>query len=41
MVTGIPTDGEWLHIEYEHGGVRSVSSFAMELDAAGVLPELI
>ena len=37
MVTGTPTDGEWLHIEYEHRGVRSVSSYAMVLDTAGVL----
>ena len=41
LVTGTPTDGEWLHIEYEHRGVRSVSSCAMVLDATGVLPKLI
>ena len=35
--TGTPTDGEWLHIEYEHRGVRSVSSYARVLDATGVL----
>ena len=35
-MTGTPTDGEWLHIEYEHRGVRSVSSYAMVLDATGV-----
>ena len=41
MVTGTPTGGERLHIEYEHHGVRSVSSYAMVLDAIGVLQELI
>ena len=40
-MTGTPTDAEWLHIEYEHHGVRSVSSYAMVLDATGVLLELI
>ena len=40
-MTGTPTDGERLHIEYEHRGVRSVSSFAMVLDATGVLLALI
>ena len=39
--TGTPTDGEWLHVEYEHHGVRSVSSYAMVLDATGVLLALI
>ena len=37
MVTGTSTGGEWLHIEYEHHGVRSVSSYATVLDATGVL----
>ena len=41
MVTGTPTDAEWLHIEYERRGVRSVSSYAMVLDATGVLLALI
>ena len=41
MVTGTPTDGEWLHIEHEHRGVHSVSSYAMVLDATGVLLALI
>ena len=41
MVTGTPTDGEWLHIEYERRGVRLVSSYAMVLDATGVLLALI
>ena len=41
MVMGTPTDGEWLHIEYEHRGVRWVSSYAMVLDATGVLLALI
>ena len=41
MITGTPTDGERLHIEYEHRGVRSVSSFAMVLDATGALLALI
>ena len=41
LVTGTPTDGEWLHIEYEHRGVRSVCSYAMVLDATGVLLALI
>ena len=38
---GTPIDGEWLHIEYEHRGVRLVSSYAMVLDATGVLLALI
>ena len=38
---GTPTDGGWLHIEYEHRGVRLVSSYAMVLDAIGVLLALI
>ena len=41
MVTGTPIGGERPHIEYEHRGVRSVSSYAMVLDAAGVLLALI
>ena len=41
LVMGTPTDGEWLHIEYEHHEVRSVSSYAMVLDATGVLMALI
>ena len=41
MVTGTSTSGEWLHIEYEHHGVRSVSSYATVLDATGVLPAQI
>ena len=40
-MTGTPTDGEWLHIEYERHGVRSVSSYAMALDATTVLLALI
>ena len=40
-MTGTPTDGKKLHIEYEHHGVRLVSSYAMVLDATGVLAELI
>ena len=40
-MTGTPTDGEWLHTEHEHRGVRSVSSYAMVLDATGVLLALI
>jgi len=40
-VTGTPTDGERLHIEYEPRGVRSVSSNAMVLDATGALLALI
>ena len=35
-MTGTPTDGEWLHIGYEHRGVRWVGSYAMVLDATGV-----
>ena len=38
---GTPIDGEWLHIEYEHRGVRLVSSYAMVLDATGVQLVLI
>ena len=41
MVTGTPTDDGRLHIEYEHRGVRSVSSFARVPDATGVLLALI
>ena len=41
MVTATPTDGEWPHIEYEHREVRSVSSYAMVLDATGALLALI
>ena len=41
MVMGTPTVGKRLHIEYEHRGVRLVSSYAMVLDATGVLAELI
>ena len=41
MVMGTPTDGERLHIEYEPRGVRLLSSYAMALDAAGVLLALI
>ena len=41
MVTGTPTDGKWPHIEYEHRGVRSVSSYATVLDATDVLPVLV
>ena len=37
LVTGTPTDAEWLHIEHEHRGVHSGSSYAMVLDATGVL----
>ena len=37
MVTGIPTDGGRLHIEYEHRVARLASSYATMLDAAGVL----
>ena len=40
-MTGTPIDGGWLHIEYEHHGVRSVSSYAMVLDATGVPLALI
>ena len=41
LVTETPTDGEWLHNEYEHRGVRSLSSYAMVLDAIGVQLALI
>ena len=41
MVTGTPTDGERLHVEYERRGVRSVSSYSMVLDAIGVQLALI
>ena len=41
MVTGTPTDGERLYIEYERHGVRSVSSYAMVLAATGELLALI
>ncbi len=40
-MTGNPTDGELLLIEYEHRGVRSVNSYAMVLDAVGVRLALI
>ena len=38
---GTPTDGKWLHIEYELREVRSMSSYATVLDVTDVLPELI
>ena len=38
---GTSTDGEWPHIEDEHRGVRSASSYAMVLDVTGVLLALI
>ena len=41
LVTGTPTDGEWLHIEYEHHGVRWMCSYATVLDATGELLALI
>ena len=41
MVMGTPIDGLRPRIEYEHRGVRSVSSYAMVLDATGVQLALI
>ena len=40
-MTKTPTDDGRLHIEHEHRGVRLVSSYAMVLDATGVLMALI